>query len=44
MSALLDAGLLVSDTPKSAVRLRFRADSADALFPRLFGAPTAAVD
>jgi Fic family protein len=42
MSALLDTGLLVSDTPKSAVRLHFRASSAEALFPRLFSPPMTA--
>jgi Fic family protein len=36
MSGLLSAGLLVSETPKSAVRLRFSTDSADSLFPRLY--------
>ncbi|HEX4335268.1 MAG TPA: Fic family protein [Polyangiaceae bacterium] len=40
MSQLLSAGLLVSDSPKSPVRLRFGSDSADALFPRLFSAET----
>lgn len=38
LKALLDAGVLVSETPKSAVRLRFGVASADALFLRLFGA------
>lgn len=38
---LLSAGLLVSDSPKSAVRLRFSSESADVLFPRLFGAQVA---
>lgn len=42
MSQLLGAGLLVSDSPKSPVRLRFSSDSADALFPRLFGSQAAA--
>jgi hypothetical protein len=42
MSQLLNAGLLESDTAKSPVRLRFSADSADVLFPRLFGAQVAA--
>jgi Fic family protein len=37
LKALLDRGLLVSDTPKSAVRLRFSAVDADILFPRIFG-------
>jgi hypothetical protein len=41
MSALLRVGLLVSETPKSAVRLRFSIDSADSLFPRLYVAPDA---
>jgi Fic family protein len=36
MSALLSAGLLCSATPKSAVRLRFSIESADAVFPRLY--------
>ena len=38
LSKLVSAGLLVSDTPKGAVRLRFTSESADMLFPRLFGA------
>jgi Fic family protein len=37
LSALISAGLLQSDSPKSAVRLRFSAENADELFPRLFG-------
>jgi Fic family protein len=35
---LTDAGLLVSETPKGPVSLRFSATAADALFPRLFPA------
>lgn len=38
LSALVDAKLLVSDTPKGPVRLSFSVQSADVLFPRLFGA------
>jgi hypothetical protein len=38
LSKLVSAGLLSSETPKAAVRLRFSTDSADVLFPRLFGA------
>jgi Fic family protein len=35
---LTDAGLLVSETPKGPVSMRFSAAAADALFPRLFPA------
>ncbi len=38
VAALLRAELLVSDTPKGPVRLRFSAAHADALFPQLFPA------
>jgi Fic family protein len=38
VGALVAAGLLVSDTVKGALRLRFSVDSADVLFPRLFAA------
>jgi len=38
LSALLEAGLLTSDTSKSPVRLKFSVKSSDVLFPRLFGA------
>jgi Fic family protein len=38
LSELEKAGLLGSETPKSAVHLRFPAASHDALFPRLFPA------
>lgn len=38
LSGLVEAGLLASDTAKGPVRLRFSADSADVLFPRLFAA------
>jgi Fic family protein len=41
LSRLVDARLLVSDTPKSAVRLSFSVESADHLFPRLFPAQAA---
>ena len=37
LSSLVEAGLLVSDTPKGPVHLRFSAENVDALFPRLFG-------
>lgn len=37
LSDLVKARLLVSDTPKGPVRLRFSAESAATLFPRLFG-------
>jgi Fic family protein len=37
LNALVHAGLLTSDTPKSPVRLQFSVSSADVLFPRLFG-------
>jgi hypothetical protein len=40
LSALLTAGLLASETPKSDVFLRFSSDSAEFLFPRLFPAQT----
>ena len=33
---LVNAGLLVSKTPKGPVHLRFSSSSAEALFPRLF--------
>jgi Fic family protein len=36
LSSLVEAGLLVSDTPKGPVHLCFSTESADALFPRLF--------
>jgi Fic family protein len=36
LKEVIDAGLLASDTPKSAVSLRFPADTLDVLFPRLF--------
>jgi Fic family protein len=36
LSALIKAGLLDSDSPKSPVRLRFSAENADELFPHLF--------
>lgn len=36
LKEVIDAGLLASDTPKSAVSLRFPVDTLDALFPRLF--------
>jgi Fic family protein len=38
LATLVAAGLLASETAKGAVRLRFSAESADVLFPRLFGA------
>jgi Fic family protein len=38
LSKLVNAGLLSSETPKGALRLRFTTESADLLFPRLFGA------
>lgn len=38
VAALTREGLLLSDTPKGPVRLRFSAAHADALFPRLFPA------
>lgn len=38
LSRLVEVGLLESDTAKGPVRLRFSANSADVLFPRLFGA------
>ena len=37
LAKLVSAGLLVSDTPKGPVRLQFSVESADELFPRLFG-------
>jgi Fic family protein len=40
LAKLVDAGLLVSETPKGAVRLCFTIDTADQLFPRLFPAQT----
>lgn len=36
LSDLTSAGLLASDTPKSAVNLRFPVETLDSLFPRLF--------
>jgi Fic family protein len=36
LGKLMDAGLLRSETPKGAVRLRFGVESAAELFPRLF--------
>jgi len=33
---IIDAGLLVSETPKGPVSLRFPADALDVLFPKLF--------
>lgn len=36
LKQLTDAGLLASETPKSAVSLRFPADTLDTLFPRLY--------
>ncbi len=36
LSDVIDAGLLGSETPKSAVSLRFPIDALDVLFPRLF--------
>jgi Fic family protein len=36
LNDLTSAGLLASDTPKSAVTLRFPAETLDSLFPRLF--------
>lgn len=36
LNDLTSVGLLASDTPKSAVTLRFPADTLDSLFPRLF--------
>jgi hypothetical protein len=38
LGSLVEAGLLASNTPKGPVHLRFSTESADALFPRLFGA------
>ncbi len=38
LSRLIEHGLVASDTPKSAVSLRFTAASAETLFPRLFPA------
>ena len=38
LGALVDAGLLASETAKGPVRLHFSAACADVLFPRLFGA------
>ncbi len=42
LAALLREELLVSDTPKGPVRLRFSAAHADGLFPRLFPAQAGA--
>ena len=36
LADVIAAGLLDSDTPKTAVSLRFPADALDVLFPRLF--------
>lgn len=36
LKELADAGLLVSDTPKGPVSLRFPSETQDTLFPRLF--------
>ena len=36
LGKLMDSGLLRSETPKGAVRLRFGVESAAELFPRLF--------
>jgi Fic family protein len=38
LNALVHAGLLSSESPKTSVRLQFPVSSADVLFPRLFGA------
>ena len=38
LGKLVEAELLKSETPKGPVRLHFSTDSADVLFPRLFGA------
>ncbi len=38
LAKLVERGLLVSETAKGPVRLRFSVESADVLFPRLFGA------
>jgi Fic family protein len=38
LSRLIEHGLVASDTPKSAVSLRFATASAETLFPRLFPA------
>lgn len=38
LNALVHAGLLSSETPKTPVRQPFPVSSTDALFPRLFGA------
>lgn len=38
LSKLVSSGLLTSETPKGPVRLHFSTESADVLFPRLFGA------
>ena len=37
LGTAVDAGLLASDTPKGPVSLRFTMESAEVLFPRLFG-------
>jgi Fic family protein len=37
LKSVLDAGLLASDTLKGPVSLRFTIESAETLFPRLFG-------
>jgi Fic family protein len=42
LGALLEAGLLESDSAKTPVRLRFALESADVLFPRLFPAQAGA--
>jgi hypothetical protein len=36
LADVIAAGLLDSETPKTAVSLRFPADALDVLFPRLF--------
>jgi Fic family protein len=37
LASIIDAGLLASDTQKGPVSLRFTIESAEVLFPRLFG-------
>jgi Fic family protein len=37
LKSVVDAGLLASDTLKGPVSLRFTIESAETLFPRLFG-------